>query len=380
MRPSHGLTAVALLATTTLPLDAQQRAAGERYTLRGDRVAVYNLVGTMRVEGAARGGEVEVEVRTGGPDARELKVETGEIGGRQTLRVVYPDDDIHVPRDGNFSGSTTLDVRDDGTFGDNGYSSSSDDDDDDRASRSRSSRRSDSRSRRVRISSRGDGIEAYADVTLRVPEGRTIAVFLGVGEAAVSNVNGDITVDVSAAEITTDRTRGNLRLDTGSGAVTVTDAQGDLNLDTGSGAVRVRGVRGRELRIDTGSGSVVVDDVDVARLDVDVGSGGVRLTRVRAPDLRVDSGSGSVDVELASGATARNFLFDTGSGGVTLRVPETLAAELDISTGSGGITTDIPIAVTRRDRSSLLGRIGDASGSARIKIDTGSGGVRLLRN
>jgi lia operon protein LiaG len=369
MRASPRLTAAAALAVAsiTLPLHAQQaRGAGERYTLRGDRVAVYNLVGTMRVEGAARGGDVEVEVRTGGPDGRELKVETGEIGGRQTLRVVYPDDDIHVPRDGAFSGSTTLHVRDDGTFGDDGYGSGSDDDDDDRASRSRSSRRSDSRSRRVRISSRGDGIEAYADVTLRVPEDRTIAVFLGVGEAAVSNVNGDITVDVSAAEITTDRTRGTLRLDTGSGAVTVTDAQGDVNLDTGSGGVRVRGVRGRELRIDTGSGSVVVDDVDVARLDVDVGSGGVRMTRVRAPDLRVDSGSGSVDVELASGATARNFLFDTGSGGVTLRVPETLAAELDISTGSGGITTDIPIAVTRRDRSSLLGRIGNTQHATRI--------------
>jgi DUF4097 and DUF4098 domain-containing protein YvlB len=136
--------------------------------------------------------------------------------------------------------------------------------------------------------------------------------------------------------------------------------------------------------VDTGSGGVTADGVDVQKMDVDVGSGGIRLTNVRAPDLRVDSGSGSVDVSLASGATVRSFLFDTGSGGVTLRMPEALAAEVEISTGSGGITTDIPISVTRRERDALRGYIGEESRSARgggrIKIDTGSGGVRLLRN
>ena len=394
MRPSRLLRraapTAAALAALSLPLAAQQRdqpargTVNDRYTLRGDRIAVYNLVGTMRVEGASRGGDVEAEVRVGGPDGKELRVETGDIRGRQTLRVIYPDDDIRVDRDADFSGSTTLYVRADGTFGDGGGRDSDDDQDwnSDRNSRSRRRGSDDApsggRGRRVRIGTRGSGIEAYADVTLRVPEGRTVAVYLGVGEATVSNVNGDLLVDVAAAGITTERTRGHLRLDTGSGSVSVTDAQGDVDLDSGSGGVRVRNVKGKTLRIDTGSGSVTADGVDVENLDVDVGSGGVRLTNVTAPDLHVDSGSGSVDVELASGATARDYLFDTGSGGVTLRVPSTFAGDLDISTGSGGITTELPIAVTRRDRTSLRGRIGEGGG--RIKIDTGSGGVRLLKN
>jgi hypothetical protein len=71
------------------------------------------------------------------------------------------------------------------------------------------------------------------------------------------------------------------------------------------------------------------------------------------------------------------MVLDAGSGGVTLRLPASLGAELDIDTGSGGIDTDIPVTITRRSRSHLTGRIGDGAG--RIRIDAGSGGVRLVR-
>ena len=58
----------ALLAT---PLAAQQ---AERFTLQGATVAVYNLVGTMRVVGGD-GGAVVAEVTRGGPDASKLRIE-----------------------------------------------------------------------------------------------------------------------------------------------------------------------------------------------------------------------------------------------------------------------------------------------------------------
>jgi DUF4097 and DUF4098 domain-containing protein YvlB len=135
-------------------------------------------------------------------------------------------------------------------------------------------------------------------------------------------------------------------------------------------------VKGGELRVDAGSGSFTGDDIDVAKVDLDVGSGRTRLSRVRARDLRIDAGSGGVDVGLLSDVD--DVRIDTGSGSVTLRIPESLGAELDIDTGSGGISTDIPVTVTRREHDRLIGRIGDGRG--RIKIEAGSGGVRLVRN
>jgi DUF4097 and DUF4098 domain-containing protein YvlB len=96
---------------------------------------------------------------------------------------------------------------------------------------------------------------------------------------------------------------------------------------------------------------------------------------VKARDVLVDTGSGGVAIDLTSDIQSVNV--DTGSGGVTLRMPATVAAEINVETGSGGIRSDLPIEVPRMSRDSLRGWIG--VGSGRIVIETGSGGVRLLK-
>jgi len=323
----------------------------ERYALRGGDVAVYNLVGEVSLEGGS-GSEVVVEVARAGDDARQLQVRTGRIGGRETLRVIYPGDRILYREAGRWSQST-LRVRDDGTFGDGSGGG-----------------------RRVTISGRGDGLDARAALTVRVPEGQRIRVHLGAGTATVTNVDGDVAVDVASASIQTRNTRGRLLLDTGSGELRVRDAEGELDLDTGSGSVELTNVRGPRLRVDAGSGSLTGDGIDVSALSVDLGSGRMRLSRVRSENIDLDSGSGSVDISLVR--DVESLVVDAGSGSVTLRVPETLGAQVDIETGSGGVESDLPIAVTRRSRSELRGTIGDGRG--RIEIETGSGGVRIVKS
>lgn len=342
------LLAASWLAATT-PLAAQQ---AERFTLQGNSVAVYNLVGTMSLVGG-EGGAVVAEVTRRGPDASKLRVETGPIRGRQTLRVIYPGS-VVVAREFGNHGTTQSRVNDDGTFGD----------DDGRSG-----------GHRVTIVGSGDGVEARADVTLRVPKGQRVAVHLVAGEATVTNVDGDIMVDVAAARVTTTGTRGRLELDTGSGDVRVTDAEGELSFDTGSGSVRVSRLRGSELEVDAGSGDLAGDDVAVKRLHLDLGSGGARLTKVSADDISLDTGSGDVDLALTS--DVRSVEVDAGSGSVTLRVPPTLGATVEVDGGSGGIESDIPMTVTRRSHSDLTGQIGDGKG--RIRIETGSGTVRFKK-
>ena len=327
----------------------------ERRTLPGDDVAVYNIAGVMRVEGGT-GSDVSVEITRGGADASKLTIATGRIGGRETLRVIYPDRRIVYRQGGESSrwrGRTTLRVNDDGTF--------NDDHDDGRS---------------VDIVTSGDGLEAYADVRVVVPKGKRVSVYLGAGEAKIDNVDGDLRVDVSAAPVTSTRTRGKLLLDTGSGEVKVTDAQGEIDLDTGSGGVEVQNVRGTYLKMDTGSGRVRGSDIAVEELEMDTGSGSVRLGQVQSKRIKLDSGSGSVDLDLR--ADVDDVQIESGSGGVTLGIPESLGAAIKIDTGSGGIDTDIPIQVKKAERSYLSGTIGDGKGE--ISIETGSGGVRLKRS
>src|SRR5256885_4855223 len=94
----------------------KSHAQTEHRTLAGDRVAIYNLVGRVQVEGGD-GADVSVDVTPGGRSGRALRIATGEIRGRETLRVIYDDDRIVYPEMGR-RGRTTLSVSADGTFGD----------------------------------------------------------------------------------------------------------------------------------------------------------------------------------------------------------------------------------------------------------------------
>jgi DUF4097 and DUF4098 domain-containing protein YvlB len=341
------------LLLLSLGAPALAAAQSERFSVGGDQVAIYNLVGRMRVEGGA-GNEVVIEVTRGGADAQTLRIERGRIGNDETLRVIYPDDDV-IYSDIGFRSRTDLTVRDDGTFFGGTRSS---------------------RGHRVTIRDHGSGTDARADLVVRVPAGKRIALYLAAGALDVANVTADVRVDVAAARVTTKQTKGRLDLNTGSGRVEVSDAQGDVSLDTGSGGVTLARIKGSSLLLDAGSGGVSGTDLDVERLDLDIGSGGTELARVKAQDIKIDAGSGHTDIGILS--DVRMLDVDTGSGGVTLRLPESVGAQLDIDTGSGGIDTDFPIQVTRRSHGHLTGTIGDGKG--RIRIDTGSGGVRLKRS
>lgn len=332
-------------------LPAQQP---ERITLEGREVAVYNLVGKLRVEGGGTGTGVVVEVTRAGRDGSRLKLATGDVGGRATLRVVYPHDRI-VYRDMGWNGRSNFTVSDDGTWG--------------------NSRDGRWNGRRIEVSSRGDGLEAHADLRVIVPRGMILHLRHGIGETVIDNVEGQLSVDVAAAHVRVSRMRGSLTLDTGSGGVEVTDMTGDLKLDAGSGGATLEGVRGGRLIMDVGSGSVRARDLDVTELVADVGSGGVRMSRVKTARLRVETGSGTTDIEMLSAPD--DVSIEAGSGGVTLRVPATTSATVDIETGSGSIDTDFEMTLNRIERRSLRGTIG--SGKGRIRIESGSGSVRLVR-
>jgi len=343
------LLLVAFALMICLPSAGAQEV--ERLSVSGSEVSVYNLAGTLQVLPGSGSG-VAVEVMRGGEDARMLEVDVLEVNGRQALIVRYPSDEVVYPEMGRRS-RTTVRVREDGSFGDG----------------------SGGRRNEVEIRGSGDGIEAWADLIVRVPAGRDLAVHLAVGGAEVGAVDGDVSIDTGSGEVHARGGSGTLNLDTGSGTVTVEDFQGDLLVDTGSGAVELSGIRGGEIEVDTGSGSVRGDGVSAAHFRVDTGSGQMILSRVACPEVFLDTGSGSVELELLEDVD--ELVVDTGSGGVTIRVPAGLGAEVEVDTGAGGIDLDLELEVRTIKRNYMRGVLGDGRGS--ISIDTGSGAVRLIR-
>jgi lia operon protein LiaG len=350
-RPAS-ITTAALLAT--LPLAAalaQPAGTPERAIVRGDNVAIFNVVGRVRVE-PSQGGDVTVNVTRGGRDASRLAVRTSEIRGRNTFVVQYPDDDVVYPAEGRGQRSD-VSMHRDGTWTGEGR-----------------------KSRTVRVRSSGRGTEAWADLVIAVPAGKTVAVYLAAGTLVSNNVDGTIRLDVHSATVDARGHRGALLVDAGSGGVTVRDAQlRDLTIDVGSGDVSVDNVRSAACLFDTGSGDVNGSGARCDRLRVDVGSGDVTLADVRADDALVDTGSGSVRLGMA--ATPASLTVDTGSGAVTVTLPDDLDADVDIESGSGDISSEFPVQTARFARNTLRGTIGN--GGAKIRVDTGSGAIALRR-
>jgi lia operon protein LiaG len=360
MTCTRSLSCSFLVLTAAVGLAAgSARAQTERKTVSGPSISIYNIAGQVQVE-AGTGPEVVVEIERGGRDGRKLGVEVGDVRGRNTLRIIYPDNEI-VYRDrrderGRWGDwGTSFTVRSDGTWGgERGWPNG----------------------RRVRVRGSGSGLEAWADLKVLVPAGKHVEINLGVGELSARSVTSDLRLDAASARITTTGTKGNLSISTGSGGVDVRDATGDeILLDTGSGGVTVSRMTAKRCKFDTGSGGATGDGLDCDEVDMDVGSGSIRIDDAKASRVKLQAGSGGIRFGLRN--SPKSLDVDAGSGGVTISLPAITDAEVDIETGSGGIETDFPIEVRRVERNHLRGKVGDGSG--RIHIQSGSGTVHLRK-
>jgi lia operon protein LiaG len=343
----HALTLAAVLV---LPVVGQ--AQTDRITLPGTRVAIYNLAGSLQVEGGS-GNETIVEVNRGGDDRAGLRVERATIRGDEAVRVVYPTTTIVYARDRNRQLSTTVTVDDDGTY----------------------RRGSRLLGKRVTIRSTGAGTRAFADVRVIVAKGAQLTVGLAAGDVTVGNVGGLITMDVAVGSINVTGAKAGLAANLGSGAITVADAQGAVSVTTGSGSIALRDVWADRIDAETGSGEIKASNVKTPALRAVTGSGSISMGSTEAKSLSLQTGSGSIEADLASDVD--NASINTGSGSVVLRVAPSIGAALNIATGSGGIRSDLPVTNESRARSRLQGSIGDGRGQ--LRIETGSGSVQLLK-
>lgn len=150
--------------------------------------------------------------------------------------------------------------------------------------------------------------------------------------------------------------------------------QGKVRLHTGDGEIRVRDLKG-QIDLESGDGSVEVDGVEGA-LRAHSGDGHVRA-RGRFDALDINTSDGRIEAEALRGSTiGQGWDLKTGDGGVSLMVPDNLAADVVLHTGDGHITLDLPLTVNGRyDSNSVRGKLN--GGGPELRIHTGDGSIRL---
>jgi hypothetical protein len=198
------------------------------------------------------------------------------------------------------------------------------------------------------------------DLEVRLPKQRS---WLGVGTRSVR------------VELRVPR-RTNLDVRTGDGSVEVRPLSGRIQIATGDGGITAEGLQG-EIRLHTGDGSIRASGLD-GRLEAGTGDGHMRIEG-RFEALALRTGDGGIDAQVARGSRLDTpWSLTSGDGGITLRLPDDLGAELDAHTGDGGIHLDSPVTVTGTiTKSRVRGTLGN--GGQPLRIHTGDGAIRLQR-
>src|SRR5579859_708011 len=147
-------------------------------------------------------------------------------------------------------------------------------------------------------------------------------------------------------------------------------------IHTGDGRILAQDLEG-EIHLSTSDGSIEAESVD-GILEAKTGDGHIRASgRWDRIDLRTDDGSIEAEARAGSKMTS-GWQVHTGDGHVTLRLPETFAAELDAHTSDGKVTVDFPVTMSgSSEGSAVRGRLN--GGGATLMVRTGDGPIRVMR-
>ena len=152
------------------------------------------------------------------------------------------------------------------------------------------------------------------------------AVFEGLAAIDYRTGSGDVTVrDV----------KGDVRATSGSGDFTASRIGGGLIVEVGSGNLLLDLIKGKSVVV-THSGDIVGTGID-NDLTADASSGNVSLTFLSERSVRAHSGSGDINLRIPGGPF--RVVGETGSGDRLVNVPTDPSGktELKLNTGSGDI-------------------------------------------
>ncbi|MEJ6554986.1 DUF4097 family beta strand repeat-containing protein [Microbacterium esteraromaticum] len=177
-----------------------------------------------------------------------------------------------------------------------------------------------------------------AEISIAVP--RAIALTLGVVSAGalISGIRNDAKLNTVSGDLIADGITGDLTTNSVSGDVQVRGLTGSINANSVSGDVAVTGSM-RKATVDTVSGSILVDAI----------------------------------------GDMNTINLNTVSGGMTVRLDETLPANYVLRSMSGRLVVD-GVERSSGGPSSYSGQVGELAGSfVDVRANSVSGGVTVLR-
>jgi hypothetical protein len=217
------------------------------------------------------------------------------------------------------------------------------------------------------------GTSMNATYKVRVPAKYTAALDTSGGHVHVTGIQGNVSANTSGGSLVFKQLRGELKGDTSGGGISLEDCQGALKVDTSGGGIKSNG-GGGSLRAGTSGGSISVKDFN-GPANVDTSGGSITIENVSG-DISGSTSGGSINATLPT--LGGDVKLETSAGGITLRVPETAAFNLNAGTSGGRVTSDLPVqAKSSHEKTELKGPVN--GGGKTVKLHTSGGGIHIKK-
>lgn len=147
-------------------------------------------------------------------------------------------------------------------------------------------------------------------------------------------------------------------------------------ISTSNGKIAIDGLNSA-VNLKTSNGAVTVNSV-VGDIKVHTSNGAIRLEKCNGlVDLHTSNGRIEFDGDLSSGTSEMK----TSNGAISIRLPDSRAAEVVAKTGNGRISTETAqnriIEQTKRSLHMLVGSSDETSSDVRLNVQTSNGSISI---
>ena len=251
---------------------------------------------------------------------------------------------------------------------------------------------------RVEERDRPEEFQSKMDLIIFAPSRSNLKIWTATGNATLHGwnssaelrtVSGDISADtIKGAKITSlcqncsakfKAIKGSIRAITDGGNLTVQDVDGpEIFLESAGGDISVQNVQGEQLYV-TKSGKLSAKDLS-GRVEFQTQQGNVDISGLRG-FASGRSDSGAIHLRADEWEFHDKAIIESGTGDITLSLPKTFAAEIDLKSDRGKIECGFPIlraAQQAPEPDHWTGRIGEQTTDL-LKVYSKTGNIQVLR-
>jgi hypothetical protein len=172
---------------------------------------------------------------------------------------------------------------------------------------------------------------------------------------------------------------GTVTVKTSNGPVTVIDAKEAVSAHTTNGRIKMQDVAG-DVEAHSSNGAIELERVGAARVTAHTTNGRIKAMDTRG-DVELKSSNGTVVMRAFSVPDKPNLTSTTSNGNVTMELPATVKARVQLRTSNGKVYADFKDATVKdleTDRNQLSATLNEGAGNVEARVSNGSVTLRTV--